>query len=215
MTTATKPRGGKQARRTQISGSGQGPQIPADGRWPKSVCDYMRRLSNGLKRSESAIAKAIKDRDALDEQIAECGDRETRRKQELCEQWHESIKVLEANRKQVKWYGQKLTEAVDGADQGELFENAKTKPTEEDLLFKGPPKNAWKKEPIESDKSLEDRVIAALKAAEITTWGDVDKRTEPFERIEGLNVSDIAAIQAGLDRARKGGSEPLGDEDDE
>lgn len=210
MTTATKR---KPARKSVLK-SNQGPQLPANGEWAKSVCDYLRKLRHGYEKNTNKLVTLVNERKAIEKEIEELGTDKPKRADELKAHHFDVQRDLANVRAQVRWYCDKIVESIADADQGELFEGARTKPTEDDLLFK-PNKNAWKEQLIEAASGLEDRVIAALKDAGITTFGELDKREEPFERIEGLTLGDIEHVKDALEKAKNGGKDPLGDDEDD
>jgi len=190
------------------------PQIPADGTWAKSVCEYLRKLRVGYEKNTNKLVTLVNERKAIEKEIEELGTDKPKRSEELKAHHFDVQRDLSNVRAQVRWYCDKIVESIADADQGELFEGARTKPTEDDLLFKSN-KNAWKEQLIEAASGLEDRVIAALKEASITTFGELDKREDPLERIEGLTISDVEYVKDALEKAKNGGKDPLGDDEDE
>lgn len=219
MTTETKKKkagkAARPARRTIVSGPAKvSPEMPTDGTWAKSVCDYLRRLRVGYERNTNRSVSLVHDRKRIEKEIQDAREADQPRKLEGLKAEHfDCEEELKNARAQVRWFGDKIVEAIENADQGELFEGARTKPTEDELLFK-PKKNAWKDELIESASGLEDRVLAALKEAGITTWGELHDSNKPLPEIEGLSTADVASVQAALEKAQGGGANPMGDEDD-
>lgn len=186
----------KKARTTTISGPAKTAGMPADGTWPLSVVGHLRKLGAGLRRNEALIAEMTKTRDALNAELEDLGDNQPEKEQRLSVEWRHAIQRLSAARLRVKWYANQIAEAIPAADQGELFESARTEPDEDDLLFKGPRRGAWKKRTVESIEGLRDGAIKALKEAGLHTLGDVDERTEPLERVQGLTLSDAELVRA-------------------
>jgi len=213
MATATKKKGGT---KRIISGPPRkGPEMPADGSWAPSVCQYLRKLRVGYERNTQQLTTLVNDRKRCEKDIeAAMEANQPKKLADLKIEHYDIVADLSKVRAQVRWYGDKITTSIAEADQGELFEGARTKPTEADLLFK-PSKNAWKEQLIEAASGLEDRVLAALKAVEITTFGELSKHDGPLERIEGLTIADIAAVNAALEKAQRGGVDPLGDDEDD
>lgn len=216
MTTETKKAGRKprSARQTVVNGATKSPQMPADGSWPKSVCDYLRKLRVGYEKNTNKLVTLVNERKSIEKEIEDIGESKPKRSEELKAHHFDVQRDLSNVRAQVRWYCDKIVESIADADQGELFEGARTKPTEDELLFKSS-KNAWKEQLIESASGLEDRVISAIKNVGIATFGELAKYNEPMERVQGLTMGDLSAVQSALEKAQRGGKEPMGDDDEE
>lgn len=197
-------------------GARSAPQIPADGSWPKSVCDYLRKLCNGHTRNVNQIAKKEKERKALAEQIDQLDDRERngRKGEALKAECYDVEQALKAHRAQVRWYADKMADGIRGADQGELFEDARTVPTQDDLFSAGRKKaDDWRSRKVESLEGLGDIALAKLKEAKLTTLGKVqDFRASSDIASLGLEVSDAEIVNGELDKLLKAEANPLGED---
>jgi len=209
--TRKKPKSGR-----RVVLAAKGATMPADGSWPKSVCDHLRKLRSGHLRNVNKIAKMEKERKALAEQIDQLNETEAegRKGEALKAECYDVEQLLKACRAQVRWYADKMADAITAADQGEMFEDARTTPTEADLFSHGrKPKETRKTRKVESLEGLTDSKIKALKEAGLATLNDVDKHDFTGADL-GLTLGDIEEIHQAIKRAQ--GVDPLsGDDEDE
>lgn len=188
----------------------------------RDVFDRLGKLNANRSKSIKRITQLTKERKSIDEEIRELGGEKSKRKDALKAQFYDVVKALDLERSAERWFADQIGNAIDEAHQGKFdFLDEPIKPTAEMLLdfkpTKPKPDESWREDAVESIKDAPDRMLAALKEAEIFTLGDL--ADTKLADVNGLTPSDIALIDGELKRRQdaavngeeeEGHREPLG-----
>ena len=184
----------------------------------REVFDRLGKLNANRSKSIKRIGQLTKERKSLDEEIRELGGEKSKRKDALKAEFYDVIKGLELERSAERWFADQIGNAIEDAHQGKFeFLDQPIKPTADMLLefkpHKPKPDESWREDSVESIKDATNRMIAALKDAEIFSLGDL--ADTKLADIKGLTPSDIALIDGELHRRQEAAvnGDDEGDED--
>lgn len=183
----------------------------------REVFDRLGKLNANRAKSIKRIGQLTKERKSLDEEIRELGGEKSKRKDALKAEFYDVIKGLELERSAERWFADQIGNAIEDAHQGKFdFLDQPIKPSAEMLLEFKPtrpkPDESWREDAVESIKDAPDRMIAALKEAEIFTLGDL--ADTKLADIKGITPSDIALIDGELKRRQDAAVNGEEEEDD-
>lgn len=169
----------------------------------REVFGRLGKLNANRAKSIKRIGQLTKERKSLDEEIRELGGEKSKRKDALKAEFYDVIKGLELERSAERWFADQIGNAIEDAHQGKFdFLDQPIKPSVEMLLefkpTKPKPDESWREDAVESIKDAPDRLLAALKDAEIFTMGDL--ADTKLADIKGITPSDIALIDGELKR---------------